>query len=91
MSIGKYCIISALMAGSFYVGMHHVPAKKYRAFEENHEWFLETPTQVMPIYENNQVGTVESRMRGLLDEDVSVLTFALSKIRQDSKDISDID
>jgi hypothetical protein len=91
MQISKYVAITALAAGSFYAGMRYTPSQPYEAFEENHEWFLRTPDCTKPIYENDQVGTVEDRMRGLLVEDLSVLNFALSKIRQDSKDISEID
>jgi len=91
MRINKYVLLPALLATSFYCGMKFSPEKKYVAFEKGHDWFLQTPTTTLPIYENNQVGTVHYRMKGLLEEDVSVLSLALSKIRQEAKDISKID
>jgi hypothetical protein len=81
------CMLSA----SFYAGTKFPAKAIYHTFERDHQWFLQTPVGEKPIYESHEVGTVESRLLGLLKEDVSVLYTTLDCIRQESKTISDID
>ncbi|MGM5483494.1 MAG: hypothetical protein ACQER9_01095 [Nanobdellota archaeon] len=60
--------------------------KEYNTFMEEHCWFLKTPEGKLPIYDNNQVGSIHYRMKGLMEEPPDKLEKSLEVIRKEMSD-----
>lgn len=59
---------------------HQVPSESlYRVIHQGDRYYLQTPYQVLPILPNNQVGDLDHRIRGLLEEDSQTLAHHINK------------
>jgi hypothetical protein len=53
--------------------------KPYQTRQIDDQWYLETPTTTLPI-EQDQVGTLEHRLYGILNEEPAKVQYTLEKI-----------
>ena len=81
-------IYIGLIAASYLAGRMQFETKEIKTKEINHNWYLITENNKIPLfnsYNNIQLGSVKYRLEGLLEEEPSELTRNINKIRTEMR------
>ena len=82
----KKIIYTGLLISSYLLGSYQHNLKKFETKEINHNWYLINNKNKIPIYQtysNPQLGNIEYRLRGLLEENNGELERTIELIKKD--------